>query len=427
MRPVLMVAGRDPRDEISGGHSRYVVAHALAACRAGFEPHLFCVGATAVDEETEFGRIHRARALARPLRQQLIAVHGPLLLREVMRVARPLSPPHLIHGFGVWSWAAVRAAERLSEGGAPAVSVLSSYTTYAEEAKSQVAAIGTTYGRLMRPRYALGQFLKRLATRPYERRAYMGAQVVLYNYESVRRLIAATYGEKIRTRRTLYASPSAFGAAPSVADPPPPGLDVLMPRTAPLLVSVSRHQPRKGVDVFLRALARLRSGGLAFRAYLAGNGELLDEHRALVGRLGLASSVVVSGTIPSVAGLLAWADVFVLPSRREQSGSLALLEALQAGLPSVASACDGIPEDVVHGESAWLVPPGDDVALAEGLERLLGDADLRARLSRGARAIAAARFSADAFAADLRLAYEEALGLGMSGGDQVAAAAPTGR
>ncbi len=409
MKPVLLVSGRDPRDETSGGHSSYVRSHALAARRAGFDPHLVCVGKTGCEEEAEFGWIHRVRAIARPYRQQLIALHGPVLTREAVRLASRYPAPLLIHGFGVWGYAAVAAARRLRSRGHETAALISSYTTYAAEANSQVAGVGLTYGRLMRWRFATRHLIRRLAIGPYERKAYTGARVVLYNYESVRRLVAAAYGERIPMRRAFYAPPSAFDPAPSLADPAPPGLGGLVPRAAPLVVLVSRHQPRKGIDVLLRALAALRSRGIPFRAYLAGDGELLDEHRLLVDRLGLSPSVLVAGAIPSVAGLLARGDLFVLPSRREQSGSLALLEALQTGLPAVASACDGIPEDVVHGESAWLVPPGDEGALADAMARLLSDAALRTRLARGAREIFAARFSADAFAADLRSAYEELL------------------
>jgi glycosyltransferase involved in cell wall biosynthesis len=216
----------------------------------------------------------------------------------------------------------------------------------------------------------------------------------------------AKYGERVRTRRTLYGPPSAFAAASGPAGPPP-GLAQISPAEAPLVVSVSRHQPRKGIDVLLRALGALRDRGVPFRACLAGDGELLEENRALAFRLGLASSVLVAGALPSVTGLLSKGDLFVLPSRREQSGSLALLEALQAGIPAVASACDGIPEDVVHGESAWLVPPGDAGALADAIADLLADEGQRERLSRGGREAFAKRFSAEAFSRDLACAYAE--------------------
>ena len=101
------------------------------------------------------------------------------------------------------------------------------------------------------------------------------------------------------------------------------------------------------------------------------------------------------------------ADVFVLPSRAEQSGSLSLLEALQAGCAVVASRVDGIPEDVADGVSALLVEPGDPEALAGVLARLLGDTELRRRLGTGARRVFEERFSAGAFAAALGRVYAE--------------------
>jgi glycosyltransferase involved in cell wall biosynthesis len=105
------------------------------------------------------------------------------------------------------------------------------------------------------------------------------------------------------------------------------------------------------------------------------------------------------------------ATVFVLPSLTEQSGSLALLEAMQVGLPVVASACDGIPEDVRHGHDALLVPPGSVNGLADTLEYALADVDLRRRLGREASRTFEARFSATRIADALGRLYSEELEL----------------
>jgi glycosyltransferase involved in cell wall biosynthesis len=64
---------------------------------------------------------------------------------------------------------------------------------------------------------------------------------------------------------------------------------------------------------------------------------------------------------------------------------MAVLEAMAAGLPTVASDVGGIPELIVDCESGLRVPPGDDAALAEALRRLLEDDELRARMGRAAR------------------------------------------
>jgi len=186
-----------------------------------------------------------------------------------------------------------------------------------------------------------------------------------------------------------------------------PHLAALEPAGAPLIVAVARHDPRKGWEVLLAALDLLRRQGVPYRACLLGGGRLLAEDRSRARRLGLGASVALPGEVPDPFPYLERAEIFVLPSRAEQSGSLALLEALQAGCAVVASAVDGIPEDVVDGESALLVPPGDPAALAGALARLLAAPALRRRLAAGARRLFAARFSAPAFTAALGEVYAE--------------------
>jgi glycosyltransferase involved in cell wall biosynthesis len=100
----------------------------------------------------------------------------------------------------------------------------------------------------------------------------------------------------------------------------------------------------------------------------------------------------------------------VLSTRAEQSGSVAVLEALQRGLPIVATGVDGLLEDLTDGVDALLVPPENVAALAAALRRLLDDATLRQRLGAAARRTFERRFSSAAFAGDLRRLYSD-LGL----------------
>jgi glycosyltransferase involved in cell wall biosynthesis len=84
-------------------------------------------------------------------------------------------------------------------------------------------------------------------------------------------------------------------------------------------------------------------------------------------------------------GWMAACDVFAMPSRWEGFG-LALAEAMAAGAPVLAAACDYGPAEIVaHGVDGWLVPPDDAPALGEGLRSLLGDDSLRSRISAAAR------------------------------------------
>src|SRR5206468_3593341 len=108
---------------------------------------------------------------------------------------------------------------------------------------------------------------------------------------------------------------------------------------------------------------------------------------------------------PDAYAYLQHSDVFVLPSLEEGSGSVSLLEAMQAGAAPVISRVDGLPEDVVGGESAMLVEPGDPGALAAALAELCTDPRLRREIARGAHERYRERFSAAAFAADLCSIY----------------------
>jgi glycosyltransferase involved in cell wall biosynthesis len=84
-----------------------------------------------------------------------------------------------------------------------------------------------------------------------------------------------------------------------------------------------------------------------------------------------------------------------------------LLEALQAGCAVIAADCDGIPEDLQHGENALLVPPGDQAALQGALAAALGDPRLRRRLAVSGRATYHERFSRARFVAALAAVYAD--------------------
>lgn len=103
---------------------------------------------------------------------------------------------------------------------------------------------------------------------------------------------------------------------------------------------------------------------------------------------------------PRLVAMLARSALFALPSEIDKS-PYSILEAMFAGLPVVATPVGGIPEMVLDGETGILVPPGDDVAIADAIERILGDDELRVRMGQAARVRAHARFDARKTTMDL--------------------------
>jgi glycosyltransferase involved in cell wall biosynthesis len=402
--PVIVIVGKDPT-LIDGGTESYLRAYGRAALSAGYQPHHFCVGRRSGLIETDFGVVHRAWSPFRPYRGLMLAAHQPFVVNCVDRFVGRQPGPFLIHSFGPWSGVGVAAARRLRKRGIETVALATPFSTYHHETRGKLKGLGADHPLVIRLQHWWEMLWVTLTVDPSEHRGFAGSRLVLVNYQSVRDIIAAEFGADFRFRRMTYCSETAFLKEGSPRAGVPDAVAALQPRDAPLIVSVSRHDPRKGVDVLLHALAELRRRGIPFRACLVGGGILLNAHRRLAEHLGLADSTIVVGRVPDSYVFLQHADVFALPSVEEGSGSVSLLEALQAGAAVVASRLDGLPEDVTDGESALLVEPGDPISLAASLARLCTDAALRQRVSQAARGRYLERFSARAFAADLSSIY----------------------
>ena len=135
-------------------------------------------------------------------------------------------------------------------------------------------------------------------------------------------------------------------------------------RDARVLLCVCRLEPQKGVDFAIRALAEVPDTYLV----VLGEGPQRAELELLAAELGVR--VYMPGRVPDVAAWLGRAHLLVHPVRWEGFG-LALLEAMLALLPVVATRVSSIPEIVVDGETGLLVPPDDPAALAAAVKRVL--------------------------------------------------------
>lgn len=163
--------------------------------------------------------------------------------------------------------------------------------------------------------------------------------------------------------------------------------DLGVPHDAPVLVALGRHEPSKGFDVLVDAVALLVEQQPDVRLLLAGReGTITPELRAAIDRRGLAERMLLLGDRPDPERVLAAGDVFLLSSRREGTSG-ATIEAMATGLPVVATQLSGMVGVVTDGVEALLVPVDDPRAMAAAVVRVLEDPDLAARLgARGRRA-----------------------------------------
>ena len=166
-----------------------------------------------------------------------------------------------------------------------------------------------------------------------------------------------------------------------------------LPRHGPLVVSVSRLVPRKGMDVLIEAAGRLAPSYPDLVVAVAGSGRELERLRAQAATSPAAVHVLGRVSDADRAALLGAADVFVMACRTrwfglEQEGfGIVFLEAAAAGVPQIAGDSGGASEAVLDGETGLVVSePEDPGAVAEALRRLLADPARRRRMGRAARA-----------------------------------------
>ena len=188
-----------------------------------------------------------------------------------------------------------------------------------------------------------------------------------------------------------------------------------LPVDAPLVVSVSRLVPRKGMDTLIRAAARLRDRVPDVVVAIAGSGRDRARLEGLIASTG--APVRLLGRVPDevLPGLYGAGDVFSMSCRNrwgglEQEGfGIVFVEAAAAGVPAVAGESGGSAEAVVHGETGLVVPrPDASDQVADALAELLDDETRRREMGRRARQRAEIEFSYDVLAARLRSGIDDA-------------------
>ncbi|TMH64777.1 MAG: glycosyltransferase family 4 protein [Betaproteobacteria bacterium] len=167
-----------------------------------------------------------------------------------------------------------------------------------------------------------------------------------------------------------------------------------LPEEAPLIGIVATLRSWKGHRFLVEAMTLLahRDARLA----VVGDGPQKDALAAQVRELGLRERVRLVGNQQDVAPWLRAFDVFALPSYANEGVPQALLQAMAVGVPCVTTAVGAIGEIAIHDATALVVARQNAVALAAGIDRLLGDAALASRLAWSARERTQTRFGIDA-------------------------------
>jgi len=173
-----------------------------------------------------------------------------------------------------------------------------------------------------------------------------------------------------------------------------------------VVLCVGALTAEKGHALLIEAFGKLRREITSCRLLIAGEGRLRPqlEKQALDAELG--SAIIFAGFVPDVDSVYAAGDLFVFPSLEEGAGG-SLLRAMAFALPVVAFARGGVAEIIEHGRNGVLVQKASAQAMARVAGRMLGDRELKERLSRAALETVTSRYSSDHMIDDTAQIFEE--------------------
>jgi glycosyltransferase involved in cell wall biosynthesis len=187
----------------------------------------------------------------------------------------------------------------------------------------------------------------------------------------------------------------------------------------PVIGAMGRFVGKKGFDVFMMALARLRSSDVAFRAVLAGDGPDRAALERLRTELHLNDMLALPGWTDDKQAFFGGIDLFCLPSHHEPFG-IVLIEAMAQAKPIVATNSEGPSEILRAGTDGLVVPRGDAHLLAEALGKLIADPGSARRLAANAYRRAREDFALPCVAVRLDLALRRITGTGSRQASEVA-------
>lgn len=157
-----------------------------------------------------------------------------------------------------------------------------------------------------------------------------------------------------------------------------------LPKDGILLGTVGRLVEAKGHSYLIEAVSILKKNGTGVKAILIGGGRLETRLREQASLAGIEEDILFLGERHDIPALYRAMDLYVMPSLWE-GAPLSLLDAMAAGVPSVATSVGGMPEQLDNGSCGVIVPPGDPVAMANAISDILTDKERMKEYSKKAK------------------------------------------
>lgn len=410
--PIFLISGKSPAKS-PGGYAAYAHNLAKVFIELGHPVQIIAQGPENSQESTNIGEEH---IVSSPLVNKLsflksielaaLPIFSSIFAQEIEKIIKENNyKDFIVWGMGPWSYAGVEIKRKFNN----RAKFIAFYpTTFLHEMQGSYDAIRVSdYGFLMKLKYFV---VVQLISRLYgllESQTVKWADIITLNYKYPESFLTKQFKigpEKFR-QMSYYVEVFKRKAPSEISEK---SLSDLFKKYRTLII-VCRQDPRKGINFLLHAFKLVSQKIKGVKLVVVGSGTMLIPNQMVAKKLGIEKHVVFTGFVADSEPLLKKADIFVFPAIEEGSGSLSVLEAMKFGKAIVVTNCDGIPEDVVDGESGLIVPKMDTRLLSEAIAKLLKDTMLARRLAKNAKKKYGEKFSLDFMKRDTQKILREVL------------------
>jgi glycosyltransferase involved in cell wall biosynthesis len=402
----VFILGKSPFEEI-GGYATY--SYSLGKClkSLGYDTHIISLSSRTRVENTSIGMVHCINSTVRFLGTIAYPLIGIVFANYISKIMKDSNEKYVVHGIGPYGMGGAFLKRRHRN----RVFLTSSYfTTLGDEVYWMKRAVRPSdYGITSSIKYALAYVLcSAFILKWFEKFLLDKNDIIMVHYDSSKKLLIRDYGLE---DRKIVKIPYYVELYMRKVEKGNERLEKKLRESSrtPLCITICRQDPRKGINYLLYAIKMVLQK-YDVNMVIVGDGPLLEKNKALAKKLGLNAKVHFAGRVNDICPFLREADLFVLSSLQEGSGSLSILEAMKLGIPVIATQCSGgIDEDIEDGISGILVPPEDASSLAQAIQRVICNRSFSSFLSRNAVKTYNRKFNMHAMAEEISKIYNLAL------------------
>lgn len=381
---ICIISGKSPLGD-PGGYPAYSRTLSKILTSLGHNVYTLAISDHAYVQKTDYSEIHflttkllKAIPVLRHLALAALPYYSIIFALEMKKIIQQRKIDKLIvWGMGPWALSGIILNIILRSKGKIIV-ITSYFTSTRHEMKGAKDAIRIKdYGLLPKIRYILVYEVVARFFHLLEDLTLKGADHVVIHYNSSRNIIKKYF--KVQDKK-IHQFPWYNEIFKRKGD----GKSVIKNFTHPLIISVCRQDPRKGINFIIRAIDLVTKSYPNLSCFIVGSGSFLDLNKNLVKKLNLQKNIQVLGFVPDINPLLRNADIAIIVPLAQGSSALTVLEAMSFKKAIIGSDCDGIPEDIINNETGLIVKKGDEVSLSHAIIRLIENYKLRKKLGQNA-------------------------------------------